>query len=125
MGSSTVSTATKGESPPLAVFAAILIALALLGIRTKLETFGPFNRLHSLGLALCALQFQDNLFCRLGFLVEDWFRLATKPSLLLVITPFPLGCLGRFSCLVLRNLVGRVLLAFPAECILVFWDVHH
>jgi len=44
-----------------------------------------------LGLALCALQSQDNLLGGLGLLVEDGLGLTTVTRLLTVVTTLTLG----------------------------------
>ena len=51
----------------------------------------PLERQLRLSLARCALQPQHHLLRRLGFFVEDWFRLPAVTRLLAVIAPFALG----------------------------------
>merc|ERR1719284_665128 len=76
--------------PASPVLAAVL-ALALLGVGAQLEVFRSLDRLHALGLALCALEFKYDLLGGLGLLVEDRLRLAAKAGLLLVVPALALG----------------------------------
>ena len=65
----------------------------------------------ALGLALDALQSQDDLLGGLGLLVENGLGLTTITALLPVITSLTLGEQGGLASLVLGDLVLGVLLA--------------
>ena len=67
-----------------------------------------------LGLALDALQSQDNLLGGLGLLVEDRLGLTTVTGLLAVVTALTLGVEGSLAGLVLSDLVLGVLAALLA-----------
>lgn len=67
-----------------------------------------------LGLALDALQPQDDLLGGLGLLVEDGLGLTTITALLPVITSLTLGEQGGLASLVLGDLVLGVLAALLA-----------
>ena len=57
----------------------------------KLEVLATLQRELGLGLALDALQPQDNLLGSLGLLVEDRLGLTTVTGLLTVVTTLTLG----------------------------------
>lgn len=67
-----------------------------------------------LGLALDALQPQDDLLGGLSLLVEDGLGLTTITALLAIVTTLSLGVEGSLACLVLRDLVLGVLAALLA-----------
>jgi hypothetical protein len=67
-----------------------------------------------LGLALDALQPQDDLLGSLSLLVEDRLGLTTITALLAIITALSLGVKGSLAGLVLRDLVLGVLAALLA-----------
>merc|ERR1719215_829174 len=104
---------------------ATVLALALLGICAKLKMLGPLDRLHAFGLALGALQLQHDLLRGLGLLVEHGLRLTAETFLFFLVAPVTLGLAGLFARLVLRDLVGRVLLALPAVGVPGLRDVDH
>merc|ERR1719157_64978 len=101
---------TASGSPVLAT----VLVLALLRVRAQLEVLGALDGLHPLGLALAALQLQDDLLGGLGLLVEDGLRLAAEALLLLLVAAVALGLHVLLARLVLRDLVGLVLLALAA-----------
>lgn len=68
----------------------------------------------ALGLALDALQSQDNLLGGLGLLVENGLGLTTITALLSVVTALSLGEQRGLTSLVLRHLVLGVLAALLA-----------
>lgn len=68
----------------------------------------------ALGLALDALQSQDNLLGGLGLLVEDGLGLTTITGLLAVVTTLSLGEKRSLTSLVLGDLVLGVLAALSA-----------
>ena len=78
-------------------------------------------------LARHTLQSQDDLFGRLGLLVEDWLGLATVTLLLSVVTSLSLRKEGITTLLVLRDLVLRVFSAVLALAVGLsrLWDVDH
>jgi hypothetical protein len=87
----------------------VLISVtALLLLGTELEVLRPLQREVLLCLTLLALQAQDNLAGRLGFLVENGLGLTTKTHLLGVIMAFPLGKVGCLARLVLGHFVDLV-----------------
>uniref|UniRef100_A0A7S2QWF5 Uncharacterized protein n=1 Tax=Lessardia elongata TaxID=210733 RepID=A0A7S2QWF5_9DINO len=107
------------------VLAAILTALALLGIGAKLEVFRPLDRLHSFSFALRALEFEDNLLGGLSFLVEDRLSLTTEACLLLVVTALALSTQRCLARLVLGDLMRSVLSALAAIRVPGLGNVHH
>lgn len=80
----------------------------------QFEVLRPLDAQLLLGLALLALEAQRNLLGGLGLLVEHRLGLAAETHLLLVVSPLPLGEVGRLARLVLRHLVIRVLTALLA-----------
>ena len=82
------------------------------------------DRLHALGLALGALELEDDLLRRLSLLVEHRFRLAAEAGLLLVVAALALRCLGRLPRLVLRDLVRCVSSALSAVGVPGLRDIH-
>lgn len=80
----------------------------------QLEVLASLQSQLALGLALDALQSQDNLLGGLGLLVEDWLRLTTITALLSVVTALTLGEQRGLASLVLGNLVLGVLAALLA-----------
>jgi len=80
----------------------------------KLKVLASLQRQLALGLALDALQPQDDLLGRLGLLVEDGLGLTTITRLLPVVTTLTLGEQGGLASLVLGDLVLRVLAALLA-----------
>ena len=63
----------------------------LLLVTTELEVLATLEGELCLGLALCALQSQDNLLGGLGLLVEDRLGLTTVTGLLTVVTTLTLS----------------------------------
>lgn len=57
----------------------------------QLEVLATLERKLCLGLALCALQSQDDLLGGLGLLVEDRLCLTTVTGLLAIVTTLTLG----------------------------------
>jgi len=96
-------------------------------VTTKLEVFASFQGQLSFGLALSALQSQDNLLCGLSLLVEDRLGLTSVTRLLAVITTLSLSEQRSFPSLVLGDLVLGVLLARLALAVGLtgFRDVDH
>ena len=80
----------------------------------KLEVLAALQCELRLGLALDALQSQDNLLGGLGLLVEDRLGLTTVTGLLAVVTALTLGVEGSLAGLVLSDLVLGVLAALLA-----------
>merc|ERR1719512_698081 len=115
----------SGQAEPHSAVLSAVLALPLLRVGAQLEVLGPLDGLHALGLALRALELEDNLFRRLGLLVEHRLGLATEALLLLFVAPVALGLAGLLACLVLRDLVRRVLLALLAVSLPGLRDVDH
>lgn len=80
----------------------------------KLEVLAALQGELSLGLALDALQSQDNLLGGLGLLVEDGLGLTTVTGLLTVVTALTLSEQRGLTSLVLGDLVLGVLAALLA-----------
>merc|ERR1719189_565261 len=110
--------------PRSAVLAAVLV-LALLRIRAQLEVLGPLDRLHALGLALRALQLQNNLLGRLCLLVEHRLGLTSEARLLFIVAPVALGLAGLLARLILRDFVRRMFLALLAIGLSCLRDIDH
>lgn len=68
-------------------------------VTTQLEVLATLQGQLQLGLALRALETQDNLLGGLGLLVEDGLRLTTVSGLLAVL------CMNQVSACYLRNIV--------------------
>lgn len=83
-------------------------------VTTQLEVLASLQGQLQLGLALDALQPQDDLLGGLGLLVEDGLGLTTITALLPVITSLTLGEQGGLASLVLGDLVLGVLAALLA-----------
>ena len=83
-------------------------------ITTKFEVLASLKGLLGAIFAFNAFETNDNLLCRLGFLVENWLGLSTETGLLSVITALTLGIKRGFTSLVLGNLVQGVLFALLA-----------
>lgn len=80
----------------------------------QLEVLAALESKLRLGLALDALQSQDNLLGGLGLLVEDRLSLTTVTGLLTVVTALSLGEQRGLASLVLGDLVLGVLAALLA-----------
>jgi hypothetical protein len=83
-------------------------------VATELKVLASLQGQLALGLALDALQPQDNLLGSLSLLVEDRLGLTTITALLAIITTLSLGVKGSLAGLVLRDLVLGVLAALLA-----------
>ena len=83
-------------------------------VSSKLKVFASLDGALLLVLADRAFKTKDNLLCRLGFLVKNWFRLSSKSRLFSVITTLSLGKEGSLSCLVLSYFVKSMFATFLA-----------
>merc|ERR1719253_1045544 len=84
---------------------------------TEIEVMSTLDGKLLLGLALFALETQDDLLGGLGLLLQDRLGLATETLLLVVITALSLGEVGSLASLVLGDPVKGVLLALLALAI--------
>lgn len=83
-------------------------------VATQLKVLASLEGQLALGLALDALQSQDDLLGGLGLFVENWLRLTTVTALLSVVTALTLGEQRGLASLVLGDLVLGVLAALLA-----------
>lgn len=83
-------------------------------VTTQLEVLASLQGQLALGLALDALQSQDDLLGGLGLLVEDGLGLTTITALLSVVTALTLGEQRGLASFVLGDLVLGVLAALLA-----------
>ena len=106
----------KREKPQDTVFLHLENESSTLGllVTTQLKVLAALQGQLALGLALDALQSQDNLLGGLGLLVEDGLGLTTITGLLAVITTLSLGEKRGLASLVLGDLVLGVLAALLA-----------
>ena len=93
----------------------------------QLKVLGALEAELLLGLALLALETDDDLPGGLGLLVEDGLGLATEAHLLVVVPSLALGKIGGLASLVLRDLVDSVLpaLLVLAVRLALLGAIHH
>ena len=96
-------------------------------VTTQFEMFASLQWNLFSKLAFAAFHSQDNLLCRLGFLVVNGSSLTTKTRLFPFVTTLSLGKCALFGSFILRHFMKRVLSAFGtfAKGLPGFWDVHH
>ncbi|RNF20867.1 hypothetical protein TcG_03302, partial [Trypanosoma cruzi] len=103
----------------------VLVASLLLVI--QLKVLRALEHVLNDGLAVGALELQDNLLCRLGLLVENGLRLTAITGLFAVVTPFAARIKTCLASLVLHNLKAlmRVATCVRAMHRLLLRVVHH